>query len=313
MATSYDDAVAQLYKAPHEAFVAERKRLSAELRAAGDKPAAARVAKLARPPLSAWAVNQLWWRAGGSFRRLFAAAARLRAGDQGGAAERREALAALEARAAAVLIDGGHAVSKATLRRVTTTLSALAASGSFEPDPAGALVADRAPPGFDAATMGAVAVPSSEAARPAMALGRAPEREEREREQLEHDDREHEEREHEEREHEGREHEKREREQLEREEAVARERGERERQERERSEHLLAEQRRLDAERAARCAERERLQASLPALRSDLDRRLREVERLRAEVARVQGLADQADAAIQVAESRLAELGGQDG
>ena len=42
MATSYDDAVVELYKAPHEAFVAERKRLSAELRAAGDEPAAAR-------------------------------------------------------------------------------------------------------------------------------------------------------------------------------------------------------------------------------------------------------------------------------
>src|SRR5690606_19361105 len=98
---------------------------SAELRAAGDKPAAVRLVKLARPPLSAWAVNQLWWRAGESFQRLFAAAARLRAGDQSGASERREALVALEVRAAALLVEGGHAAHAATLRRVTTTLSAL--------------------------------------------------------------------------------------------------------------------------------------------------------------------------------------------
>jgi septal ring factor EnvC (AmiA/AmiB activator) len=50
------------------------------------------------------------------------------------------------------------------------------------------------------------------------------------------------------------------------------------------------------------------LQASLPALRTDLERREREVERLRAEVARVQGLADQARASIDSAEKRLAEL-----
>ncbi|MEY2933037.1 MAG: hypothetical protein RL033_3786, partial [Pseudomonadota bacterium] len=62
----------------------------------------------------------------------------------------REALTALRTRASSLLADAGHAVNDATLRRVTTTLSALAATGSFEPDPPGALSADRDPPGFDA-------------------------------------------------------------------------------------------------------------------------------------------------------------------
>src|SRR5262249_21920679 len=43
-----------------------------------------------------------------------------------------------------------HAAPESTLRRVTTTLSALAAAGGFDPDPPGALGADRSPPGFEA-------------------------------------------------------------------------------------------------------------------------------------------------------------------
>jgi hypothetical protein len=37
------------------------------------------------------------------------------------------------------------------LRRITSTLTALAATGSFDPDPPGALQGDRDPPGFDVA------------------------------------------------------------------------------------------------------------------------------------------------------------------
>jgi hypothetical protein len=327
MAASYDDAVAELYRSAHDAFVAERKRLAGDLKAAGDKAGAARLAKLARPTLSAWAVNQLWWHSREPFERLLAAAVRLRAGDQGGAAERRDALAALKSRAASLLVEAGHAVSEGTLRRITTTLSALAASGGFEPDPAGALAADRDPPGFDAAGLGAfgaagsgapgaagassaslapssasgIAAPrerpavarsepaAAEPAEPARAAavpaGAAARQEKAEGERLE-------------------------RERLERErfERAERERAEREREERELSERLRAEERRLEMERAARHAERQRLQASLPALRSDLERREREVERLHAEVARVEGLARQARATIDEAERRLAEL-----
>ena len=150
MSTTYDNAVAELYRARLEVFVAERKRLAAELKAAGDKAGAARFAKLGRPPISAWAVNQLWWHERPAFEELLVVAARLRAGERAATASHRELLARLRTRAGALLGDAGHAATDATLRRVTATLSAIAAAGTFDPDPAGALTTDRAPPGFDA-------------------------------------------------------------------------------------------------------------------------------------------------------------------
>lgn len=150
MATSYDQALSTLYQAPLDAFVAERKRLVLELKQSGDKEGAARLAKLVRPPLSAWAVNQLYWRERPRFNTLFESAAALRNGDLQATKAHREALAALRSRAAELLAQAGHSASEATLRKVTTTLSALAATGSFAPDPPGALGADREPPGFDA-------------------------------------------------------------------------------------------------------------------------------------------------------------------
>jgi hypothetical protein len=153
MATGYDDAVSELYQAPHEAFVGERGRLAAELKAQGDKTGGARLAKLRRPPLSAWAVNQLWWQAREAFDELFETAERLRTGDLAASAAHRKALSTLAGRADSVLETAGHPATEATLRKVTATLSALAASGSFDPDPPGALTSDRDPPGFGAAGM----------------------------------------------------------------------------------------------------------------------------------------------------------------
>ena len=150
----YDDAVIALYQAPLDKFVAERKRLSAELKAGGDKAGAARLAGLGRPPISAWTVNQLFWQARETFDELFAAGERLRAGDLDAKSEHRDALAKLRARAETLLGAAGHAVTEATLRRILTDLSALAAVGSFDPDPPGALAGDREPPGFDVLGMG---------------------------------------------------------------------------------------------------------------------------------------------------------------
>jgi len=150
MATSYDDALAELYQAAHGSFVAERQRLAAELKAAGDKPSAQKFAKLARPPISAWAVNQLWWHARAGFEELFETAGKLRAGKLSARDAHRKALTGLTARAHQLLTEGGHAASDATLRRITMTLSGLAASGGFGPEPEGALTKDRDPPGFEA-------------------------------------------------------------------------------------------------------------------------------------------------------------------
>ena len=60
---SYDEAVTALYQAPVSSFIAERKRLAGELRDAGDKAGATKLGKLAKPTLSAWVVNQLYWHA----------------------------------------------------------------------------------------------------------------------------------------------------------------------------------------------------------------------------------------------------------
>ncbi len=149
MAMDYDTAAAELYRSPLADFVATRKRLAVELKTT-DKAQAKRFEKLARPSLSAWAVNQLWWRARPSFDALFESAARLRTGDQAATRAHRDALAELRRRAAELLAENAHAASEAVLRRVTHTLSALAASGGFDPDPPGALVEDRDPPGFEA-------------------------------------------------------------------------------------------------------------------------------------------------------------------
>src|SRR5579863_128601 len=147
---TYDDAVRELYQAPHPQFVAERKRLADELRAAGDRDGAAKLAKLSRPTVSAWVVNQLHWHARRELDEMLAIAKRLRDGDHGATAAHREAIAKLRQRAANMLADAGNAATEATLRRVTTNLTAIAAAGGFAPDPPGALAADRDAPGFDA-------------------------------------------------------------------------------------------------------------------------------------------------------------------
>lgn len=146
---SFEIALETLFRAALGDFVAERKRLAGELKAAGDKDAAAKLSKLARPSVSAWTVNQLWWRQRQSFEALLAAAARVKSGEREASKAHREALAELRQQASALLEEAGNAASEGTLRRIATTLSALAATGGFEPDPPGALVTDRDPPGFE--------------------------------------------------------------------------------------------------------------------------------------------------------------------
>lgn len=168
-----DRAVEALYRAPLASFVGERGRLAAELRASGDKAGAADLAKRRRPTASAWVVNQLHWHAREQLEKLLEAAARLRDGDLDATADHREALAKLRKRASALLTDGGHGATEATLRRVTTTLAAIAANGGFAPDAPGTLVADRDPPGFESmlgsadALVGKPAAPKAVAPRPA--------------------------------------------------------------------------------------------------------------------------------------------------
>jgi hypothetical protein len=149
----YEKAVQQLCQSPIATFIAERKRLAAEVRARGDEAGAARIASRPKPVTSVWAVNQLYWQAQDEFQEMLAAAARLRRGDRGAAKAYQSSIANLRKRAGILLKEAGYGASDATLRRVATTLAAIAAAGGFDPDPPGALAADRDPPGFEAVVM----------------------------------------------------------------------------------------------------------------------------------------------------------------
>lgn len=180
MAATYDEAVAELFRGPHATFVAERKRLAGELKTAGDKSGAAALGKLGRPPISAWAVNQLWWQAREEFQAFLDSAKRMREGDMSAAPAHREAGNVLRTRASKILTDAEHAATDATLRKINTTLSAIAAHGGFDPDPPGALQEDRDPPGFEAAGIPAIippvkAVPPPSPAAPTAGDSRAEE------------------------------------------------------------------------------------------------------------------------------------------
>lgn len=177
-----DAAIRELYQAPVDSFVAERKRLAKDL----DKGDAKALLAMRRPPISAWVVNQLWWHARDAFEQMMKTADELRAGKQVDK-QHREAIATLRARASTMLADAGHGANESVLRRVTTTLSALAAAGTWEPSQPGTLADDLDPPGFGAVGL---SLPSPQPAAapkphqpPAPKVDHAAERKRREEEQ----------------------------------------------------------------------------------------------------------------------------------
>lgn len=155
-----DSAIDALYAGPLEGFVGARNELVKRLRASGDRAGADRVKALAKPSVSAWAMNQLWWHERPSFEALLSAGAAVRAAQVGGggpsvqasaAKERRRCLDRLLGCAEDRLSRAGHAAAAATLRRITTSLEAAAAHGASPiVPPAGRWVGDLEPPGFDA-------------------------------------------------------------------------------------------------------------------------------------------------------------------
>jgi hypothetical protein len=151
-----------LFQAPLADFTAARNALAAKLKKDGDATDADRVKALGKPSISAWVANQLYWRHGKAFERLFAAgdqfrkaqAAQLagkRADLRASLDARREALAELTKHAGDILREAGHPASPDAMRRIMTTLEALATYGEQPEAPqAGRLTADVDPPGFEA-------------------------------------------------------------------------------------------------------------------------------------------------------------------
>ncbi len=140
----------RLYQLPPEAFTSARNALA---KTAGAEAAAVR--GLAKPPLAAWAVNQLYWQQRAGYDAVVAAAKAMRAAhaavlagrtaDLRAAGKTHEAAveAALKA-ALSVLAAGGHKASDATRQAVTTTLRALPGE-----DPPGRLTTVLQPGGFE--------------------------------------------------------------------------------------------------------------------------------------------------------------------
>jgi DNA repair exonuclease SbcCD ATPase subunit len=134
------DAVAALYRLPPGEFVAGRDQLARQLRAAGDRDAARRVAALRRPSISAWAANQVARAAPHAMAELLEVGAALAeaqqdalAGQPGAArrlrtssAQLRAAISRLTQRAETLLARAGHAATDATLDRLAATLRAAA-------------------------------------------------------------------------------------------------------------------------------------------------------------------------------------------
>ena len=158
MASEIDD----LFKLPPVEFTAARNALAAKLKKDGDAAAADRVKALGKPSISAWIANQLYWRhrkafdrllaAGDQFRKAQAAQLAGKPGDLRGSLDaRRETLSELTRHAAEILRDTGHPPSPDMMRRVMTTLEALATYGEQPDAPQpGRLTADVDPPGFEA-------------------------------------------------------------------------------------------------------------------------------------------------------------------
>jgi hypothetical protein len=179
---SKNSEVDGLFQLPLPEFTAARNALASKLQKAGDKDTAARVKELTKPPVSAWVVNQLYWRNRDDFDRLLTAGARLRQAQASQLAghvtnlrelltTHRATLTELSKQAAAILSQSGHQPSPDVMRRVTMTLEGLAAQGLLEGAPAaGRLTGDVDPPGFE--TISALA-PRGGADKPARPAGDA--------------------------------------------------------------------------------------------------------------------------------------------
>src|SRR5688572_30209505 len=176
-----------LYQGPLGEFTAGRNALEKRVKAEQGKEAAAAIKALEKPGVSAWAVNQLFWRYRIDFDRLLRSGDDLRASQQKRMAgrdvdvnaaidARREALSKLMGRAAAILEEGGT-TSDEIRNRVGQTLEALSVYGTSDAAPRpGRLTGDVQPPGFAAL---AALVPAGRPA-PAGKAKSAPAREEAE-------------------------------------------------------------------------------------------------------------------------------------
>lgn len=185
MKHNLDDDIDGLFRLPLAEFTSARNTLAARLKKEGRPNDADRVKLLAKPSVSAWTVNQLYWDHRAAFDRLIATGKRLRpaqklrlagkvAGMRDSLDARNEALVHLSDLATQLLREAGSNPSLDTLRRVTTTLEAMSAYALLPDGPTpGRLTQDLDPPSFDSLASlmsGASAIEETEEPEPARKL-----------------------------------------------------------------------------------------------------------------------------------------------
>ena len=161
MKSKLEDEIDALFTLSLAEFTSARNTLAARLKKEKRTDEADRVKLLAKPPVSAWAVNQLYWNHRDEFEQLIATGKRFHTAQASRSAakvanmrdsleERRKALVELSELATELLQDAGHNPSQDTLHRITTTLEALSAYAWLPDGPTpGRLTQDVDPPSFE--------------------------------------------------------------------------------------------------------------------------------------------------------------------
>ena len=157
-----EDDIDALFQLSPPEFVTARNALAAQLKKAGRDDVAKWVKSQPKPSISAWTVNQLYWKHRAAFEKLLATGERFRQAQAAKLAgkggdlhrllnERREELSAMARLAAEILQRSSGTAPTGVMRRITVSLEALSAYGTIQGAPrAGRLVGDVDPPGFDA-------------------------------------------------------------------------------------------------------------------------------------------------------------------
>ena len=161
MKSKLEDEIDALFTLPLAEFTSVRNTLAARLKKEKRSDEAERVKLLGKPPVSAWAVNQLYWNHRDEFEQLIATGKRFHSAQASRSAAkvanmrdsleaRRQSLAELSELATGLLQDAGHNPSQDTLHRITTTLEALSAYALLPDGPTpGRLTQDVDPPSFE--------------------------------------------------------------------------------------------------------------------------------------------------------------------
>jgi hypothetical protein len=149
-AQNLDREIDQLYQLSLSDFTSARNALAKEAGAAGKE-----IKSLQKPPIPAWAVNQVYWQRRPEYQALIEAATELRAAHKAVLSGKRVDLRAVSKQheeaieealkaALAVLKEAGHPVTEATRHAIATTLRGLPAE-----EPPGRLARVLQPGGFE--------------------------------------------------------------------------------------------------------------------------------------------------------------------